>query len=241
MLCCVIYIMSSLCCVLHADAPGNVDESSTNELVVAVEYTSTTDQSVHKVMLVSLTAQPDPNQPFLINGSHAINWVCGVCRVRACDRFGSPPPPRRRRRRWRGRTGRHCYAGPAYRESEDQQEVTVNNMALSVGNLYGLGYRVGEPKTVRFESVPELLAVVNAPPTHYDVLDGEEIAVNQRTLGGHGWNVIHQARRLHALDAAAQRQPRGERLASDPDGNAKKRKGKSTTITKRHRGACACF
>ena len=78
-------------------------------------------------------------------------------------------------------------------------------------------------------------------PTHYDVLDGEEIAVNQRTLGGHGWNVIHQARRLHALDAAAQRQPRGERLASDPDGNAKKRKGKSTTITKRHRGACACF
>jgi hypothetical protein len=64
--------------------------------------------------------------------------------------------------------------------------VTVNNMALSVGNLYGLGYRVGEPKTVRFESVPELLAVVNAPPTHYDVLDGEEIAVNQRTMGGYG-------------------------------------------------------
>jgi hypothetical protein len=64
--------------------------------------------------------------------------------------------------------------------------VTVNNMALSVGNLYGLGYRVGEPKTVRFESVPELLAVVNAPPTHYDVLDGEEIAVNQRTLRGYG-------------------------------------------------------
>jgi hypothetical protein len=55
-----------------------------------------------------------------------------------------------------------------------------------VGNLYGLGYRVGEPKTVRFESVPELLAVVNAPPTHYDVIDGEEIAVNQRTLRGYG-------------------------------------------------------
>ncbi len=71
-----------VCCT-----PGNVDESSTNELVVAVEYTSTTDQSVHKVMLVSLTAQPDSNQPFLINGSHAINWVCGVCRacVRAID------------------------------------------------------------------------------------------------------------------------------------------------------------
>jgi hypothetical protein len=52
-----------------------VDESSTNELVVAVEYTSTTDQSVHKVMLVSLTAQSDSNQPFLVNGS---------CVKRAC-------------------------------------------------------------------------------------------------------------------------------------------------------------
>jgi hypothetical protein len=27
--------------------------------------------------------------------------------------------------------------------------------------------------------------VVNVPPTHYYVLDGGEIAVNQRTMGGH--------------------------------------------------------
>ncbi len=46
--------------------------------------------------------------------------------------------------------------GPANRENKDQQEVMVNNMALSVGNLYGLGHGVGEPRTVQFESVPEL-------------------------------------------------------------------------------------
>jgi hypothetical protein len=62
----------------------------------------------------------------------------------------------------------------------------VNNMALTVGNLYGFGYRVAEPIKVRFESVPELLAVINAPPTHYDVIDGEEISVNPRTFRGYG-------------------------------------------------------
>jgi hypothetical protein len=48
-----------------------VDESSSNELVVAVEYTSTVDLLINKVMLVSLTAQPDPDRPFIINGSLA--------------------------------------------------------------------------------------------------------------------------------------------------------------------------
>jgi hypothetical protein len=63
---------------------------------------------------------------------------------------------------------------------------TVNNMALSVGNLYGLGYRVGESIKVRFESVPELIAVINAPPTHFDIVDGKEVVVNPRTFNGYG-------------------------------------------------------
>ena len=62
----------------------------------------------------------------------------------------------------------------------------VNNMALSVGNLYGLGYRVGQSIKVRFESVPELIAVINAPPTHFDVIDGKEVVVNPMTFNGFG-------------------------------------------------------
>jgi hypothetical protein len=82
--------------------------------------------------------------------------------------------------------GRHCYAGPAYQRGEDVEAATVNNMALSVGNLYGLGYRVGQSIKVRFESVPELIAVINAPPTHFDIVDGKEVVVNPRTFGGYG-------------------------------------------------------
>jgi hypothetical protein len=63
---------------------------------------------------------------------------------------------------------------------------TVNNMALSVGNLYGLGYRVGQSIKVRFESVPELIAVINAPPTHFDIVDGKEVVVNPMTFNGYG-------------------------------------------------------
>jgi hypothetical protein len=66
------------------------------------------------------------------------------------------------------------------------EAATVNNMALSVGNLYGLGFRVGQSIKVRFDSVPELIAVINAPPTHFDVIDGNEVVVNPRTFGGYG-------------------------------------------------------
>ncbi len=62
----------------------------------------------------------------------------------------------------------------------------MNNMALSVGNLYGLGYRVGQSIKVRFESVPEVIAVINAPPTHFDVIDGKEVVVNPMTFNGFG-------------------------------------------------------
>ena len=62
----------------------------------------------------------------------------------------------------------------------------VNNMALSVGNLYGLGYRVGQSIKVRFESVPELIAVINAPPTHFDIVDGKEVVVNPMAFNGYG-------------------------------------------------------
>ncbi|ELR21968.1 uncharacterized protein ACA1_022850, partial [Acanthamoeba castellanii str. Neff] len=55
-----------------------------------------------------------------------------------------------------------------------------------VGNLYGLGYRVGKSIKVRFESVPELIAVINAPPTHFDIVDGKEVVVNPRTFNGYG-------------------------------------------------------
>ena len=82
--------------------------------------------------------------------------------------------------------GRQCYAGPAYQRSEEVEDAVVNNMALSVGNLYGLGYRVGQSIKVRFESVPELIAVINAPPTHFDVIDGKEVVVNPRTFNGFG-------------------------------------------------------
>ncbi|ELR16392.1 uncharacterized protein ACA1_047930, partial [Acanthamoeba castellanii str. Neff] len=130
-------------------AIGNVDESYANELLVAFEYSSTMTSEVHKVMLTSLTAQPDPDRPFLLNG-------------------------------------RQCYAGPAYQRGEDVEAGTVNNMALSVGNLYGLGYRVGQSIKVRFESVPELIAVINAPPTHFDIVDGKEVVVNPMTFNGFG-------------------------------------------------------
>lgn len=66
--------------------------------------------------------------------------------------------------------GRHCYKGPHYQGDEKEQAQVVNNMALAVGNLYGLGFRVGEPTTIRYEGVPDLVAVLNAPPTHYDIL-----------------------------------------------------------------------
>ena len=82
--------------------------------------------------------------------------------------------------------GRQCYAGPAYQRSEEVEDAVVNNMALSVGNLYGLGYRVGQSIKVRFESVPELIAVINAPPTHFDVIDGKEVVVNPMTFNGFG-------------------------------------------------------
>lgn len=130
-------------------AIGNVDDTYANELLVAVEYTSTADSSVHKVMLTSLTAQPNVDDPFAVNG-------------------------------------RHCYRGPHYQEDEDLDTPTINNMALTVGNLYGLGFRVGEPSTVRYEGVPELIAVLNAPPTHYDVLDGSDVIVNPGTFHGAG-------------------------------------------------------
>jgi hypothetical protein len=48
---------------------GNVDESYANELVVAFEYSPTMASASTKVMLTSLTAQPDPDRPFFINGS----------------------------------------------------------------------------------------------------------------------------------------------------------------------------
>jgi hypothetical protein len=46
-----------------------VDESYANELVVALEYSPTIASASTKVMLTSLTAQPDPDRPFFINGS----------------------------------------------------------------------------------------------------------------------------------------------------------------------------
>ncbi len=58
-----------------------MDESYANELLVAFEYshsaTTTTMASAesHKVMLTSLTAQPDRDRPFVINGS----FSCALC------------------------------------------------------------------------------------------------------------------------------------------------------------------
>jgi hypothetical protein len=48
-----------------------VDESYANELLVAFEYspTITSAAAAPKVMLTSLTAQPDPERPFVVNGS----------------------------------------------------------------------------------------------------------------------------------------------------------------------------
>lgn len=82
--------------------------------------------------------------------------------------------------------GRHCYKGPHYQGDEKEQAQVVNNMALAVGNLYGLGFRVGEPTTIRYEGVPDLVAVLNAPPTHYDILEGEEVIVNRQAFSGSG-------------------------------------------------------
>jgi hypothetical protein len=45
---------------------------------------------------------------------------------------------------------------------------------------------VGQSIKVRFESVPELIAVINAPPTHFDIVDGKEVVVNPRTFNGYG-------------------------------------------------------
>jgi hypothetical protein len=55
--------------ITRVNEPGNVDDSYANELLVAFEYSSTMASEVHKVMLTSLTAQPDPDRPFLLNGS----------------------------------------------------------------------------------------------------------------------------------------------------------------------------
>ena len=53
-----------------------MDESFDNELLVAFEYSPTTTASgSHKVMLTSLTAQPDPNRPFIINGSFSFGSI----------------------------------------------------------------------------------------------------------------------------------------------------------------------
>jgi hypothetical protein len=51
---------------------GNVDESYANELLVAFEYSPTIPAASHKVMLTSLTAQPDPDRPFVLNGSRSL-------------------------------------------------------------------------------------------------------------------------------------------------------------------------
>jgi hypothetical protein len=55
----------------NTDGSGNVDESYANELLVAFEYSPTIASASHKVMLTSLTAQPDPDRPFVINGSYS--------------------------------------------------------------------------------------------------------------------------------------------------------------------------
>jgi hypothetical protein len=39
---------------------------------------------------------------------------------------------------------------------------------------------------VRYESVPELLAVVKAPPTHFDILEGKEVVVNLMAFNSYG-------------------------------------------------------
>jgi hypothetical protein len=61
---------------------GNVDESYANELLVAFEYSPTIDSGSPKVMLTSLTAQPDPDRPFVINGSSSTSWC--VCYPQHC-------------------------------------------------------------------------------------------------------------------------------------------------------------
>ncbi len=76
--------------------PKETRTSSTNKLVVAVKFMSTTDKSVHKVVLVSLTQSafyPVCKQS-----------ECHVCRVYNFAHRDDGVRP--------GRTGRHCFAGP---------------------------------------------------------------------------------------------------------------------------------
>jgi hypothetical protein len=169
-----------------------VDDSYVNELVMALEYRSTVYNQDVKVMLLALNAQSDPNRPFTIKGDPSS--TCSLSSYTPIDTAGWPVTAvcsdddddddavglRARQ------PGRHCYSAPAYRQGEELAAETVNNIALTVGNLYGLGFRVGEPRTVRYESVPELLAVVNVPPSHYDIVNGEEIVVNPKSFAGYG-------------------------------------------------------
>lgn len=55
----------------------------------------------------------------------------------------------------------------------------VGRIALAAGPLTGHTVRLGTPRTYRERGVAQILAVINAPPTHYDVLDdGTVIRVN---------------------------------------------------------------
>jgi hypothetical protein len=88
--------------------------------------------------------------------------------------------------------GKHCYAGPGYVDSDDplvpngrdQNEYIPNNIAMTIGNLYGMGLRVKNPEYWRFEGVPRLMAIINAPPTHVDFINEETVVVNPKTLVG---------------------------------------------------------
>ena len=66
--------------------------------------------------------------------------------------------------------GKHCYAGPYLHSGQNYQSPVLHNFALTVGNLFARGYRVGAPLKLRLEGYPELVAVINAPPSHVDYI-----------------------------------------------------------------------
>jgi hypothetical protein len=63
---------------------GNVDESYANELLVAFEYSPTIASASHKVMLTSLTAQPDPDRALL--HQRFVLQRCAPCHLVECQR-----------------------------------------------------------------------------------------------------------------------------------------------------------
>ncbi len=67
---------------------------------------------------------------------------------------------------------------------DEPQSDTYQQYSIAVGNFDGLDFKIGQPYHYTQNNVVQPLVILNAPPVHFDVLNGQSYDVNECYNGG---------------------------------------------------------